>query len=707
MKATRQHASKQNPDEIKLSTRQAERLAKISDVNVKELVGLTVAEISEKFRFRIDPELLFFRKVCGKVVKKNPATGVEYPVPFATVHVEDTDCSLLGFFPDGHRWGWYFPFHCRREEIATVKTDECGNFCVWVPRWDIDWVLRFRAERHCYPIIFERPSIRDILGELFPEKIPFPIPEPYPPFRPKPGPGPDPAPFEHFDRSSLLQVLENNLGKDVSGSLGRLLTPARFGANTREMSAAFDANAFEQIVPPPLPPELHIHSTGRDVTQHVDMEVARSTLATRLKFDVGELSGLNLHNFVGPFKRCYDVLVPEWVPIFDVPDITFRVTQDTDGDGDEETIYSEGYFQVRWDSSGPIADLKIYARPNARAGMLCVDVPVPCSDTPAIVLAGYMPVADAPTIYNPATGYALRTNRPHILGTMPDPMVNPYEASAPFWGTIHLLGCLNNSATPTPTHFRVVYEYSANGGATYTNPAPFLNVQWNLYRLHNGHLQTATRVPDSNGWYEIDLHDDPSNRFMPQDVLFEWNTTQHADGRYRVHVEVGTGGVASESSADVAFNVNNASPLGPMSVEWRIAGTSAYHPLTYPCPLVRRGVNPADLEFHVTLQASATHLRSAELFASGCGGGDFGVLPGGTTSHWHQNAGDNSVTLDATFTLPHTTLEGTYSFSGLVISRAMNPMGFDGGQLLPIPWEYDTQNIYINPSFSFSVINAS
>jgi hypothetical protein len=38
------------------------------------------------------------------------------------------------------------------------------------------------------------------------------------------------------------------------------------------------------------------------------------------------------------------VLVPEWVPLVDVPDITFRVTQDVDGDGDEETIYSEGYY---------------------------------------------------------------------------------------------------------------------------------------------------------------------------------------------------------------------------------------------------------------------------------------------------------------------------------------------------------------------------
>ena len=33
---------------------------------------------------------------------------------------------------------------------------------------------------------------------------------------------------------------------------------------------------------------------------------------------------------VGPFLRCRDVIVAEWQTFFDVPDITFRVTQDVD-----------------------------------------------------------------------------------------------------------------------------------------------------------------------------------------------------------------------------------------------------------------------------------------------------------------------------------------------------------------------------------------
>ncbi len=117
----------------------------------RSLAGLTVAEITDKFKWKIDPELLFFRKICGRVVKKDPVTGVEYPVPFATVHVQDTDCSLLWYSPSPWPWGWFFPLFCHREELATVKTDACGNFCVWIPRFEIDWILRVAQAPHLLP----------------------------------------------------------------------------------------------------------------------------------------------------------------------------------------------------------------------------------------------------------------------------------------------------------------------------------------------------------------------------------------------------------------------------------------------------------------------------------------------------------------------------------------------------------------------------
>src|SRR6266508_1897625 len=138
---TRPIAEKGPPDQIPITSLQAARLASISGVSAKDLAGSTVAEIADRFRFVIDPELLFLRRVCGRVVKHNPLTGVDEGVPFATVHVLDTDCSFFGLFPVESPWAWLFPVFCTTEEIGSTLTDACGNFCVWIPKWEIDWIL--------------------------------------------------------------------------------------------------------------------------------------------------------------------------------------------------------------------------------------------------------------------------------------------------------------------------------------------------------------------------------------------------------------------------------------------------------------------------------------------------------------------------------------------------------------------------------------
>ncbi|MGB5008723.1 MAG: hypothetical protein WBO88_00270, partial [Candidatus Dechloromonas phosphoritropha] len=130
------------------------------------------------------------------------------------MHLENgRDSSFLGYFPVAGKYSWYFPLKCRREVIGTVKTDKCGNFCVYVPRWDIDWILKWRKERLCFPVIFERPSLADILEDLVPRE---PIPIPFP----RPGPGPDPAPFLRHDRGQLLATVEQRLGRDTARRLG-------------------------------------------------------------------------------------------------------------------------------------------------------------------------------------------------------------------------------------------------------------------------------------------------------------------------------------------------------------------------------------------------------------------------------------------------------------------------------------------------------
>ena len=110
------------PELRKLTARQASYLEEISGVPAEKLVAKPLGELDEILRWKIDPHLLLFRKVCGRVVRVEPGTGVIQGVPNATVHVEDTDCSFLGFFPvEGPfwwLWWWFWPIFCHREEIA-------------------------------------------------------------------------------------------------------------------------------------------------------------------------------------------------------------------------------------------------------------------------------------------------------------------------------------------------------------------------------------------------------------------------------------------------------------------------------------------------------------------------------------------------------------------------------------------------------------
>ena len=154
------------PDQRQLTERQAAYLADLTGVEAKELVKKPISALEEILRWKIDPSLLLFRRVCGRVVRLDPGTGELHGVPNATVHVEDTDCSFLGFFPQEGPfvwWWWFWPLFCRREEIATTMTDKCGRFCVWIPRFEIDWILRWRLERHCLLDLLVKPNLADLL----------------------------------------------------------------------------------------------------------------------------------------------------------------------------------------------------------------------------------------------------------------------------------------------------------------------------------------------------------------------------------------------------------------------------------------------------------------------------------------------------------------------------------------------------------------
>lgn len=667
---------------------QAHRLAALTDLPIKELASKSVAELGEKLKWRIDPELLFFRKICGRVVKRDPATGAEYPVPFATVHVEDTDCSLLGFFPVESPWSWFFPIACKREVIGTTKTDACGHFCVYVPRFEIDWILRFRLQRICFPTIFLRPTIREILEELA-----------EPPIFVRP-PLPDPPPILKGG-GGMLRLVHEVLGASVAGKLAGFEAGAAFGQRSSELARLLDSRAFPESLRPPLPAEFRALKIDADRKQgrwQAAMEPARASLATRLRLNPELIAELSLDRFVGPFLRCRDVFVPEWVPIFDVPDVTFRVTQDVNGDGIEETIYSESYFDVRW-NTGPIPDVTLEASPIAVAGHVCDTPAVPCANTPAILFAGLHPLKDNDPVADPYfdadTGYAIRVNRPHPSGLLNDPLPNP-PATTPMARVLQLYGC---NRIPGATNYRV--RYSFNGGPS----VPFTGITWPLYRVVGGSLQTLWPSSDSSGWYPVLPATD---NWFPDLLLVEWNTSGFQNGFYQLELDVRDAGNAVTTSDPVGIRVDNDAPTCQFTrLRWRKSGTTAWTELPLICPVINRGAAPSDIQIEVSYTVAASHLRSVQLSAGGCGGGNpiLSSLPE-TAQHWHVGALDNSFTNVAVFDLAAAPANppGAYGFSLYASSRAFNPSGGDGGHLAD--WNYDPGPIYAIPYLPVAIVNA-
>jgi len=674
-----------DPDRQPLTAFQADRLAKLTGLNAKELVRKPIAELAEKFRWRIDPQLFLFRRICGRVIKRDPITGAEYPVPFATVHVEDTDCGLLGYFPIGFRWGWFYPLFCRREEIATVTTDACGRFCVYIPFFDIDWILRWRFERICFPDIFLRPSIREILEELIEPPI----------FRP-PRPLPDPPPIL-VDGGLSIRRAEEVLPRHVVGRLIAHEAGAVLGASSVERENLLNSPAFKTAFPPPVPAEFRQARKGEPKPE-AEMEAVRDTLSARLKLSREVLAKLDLNRFIGPFRRCINIIVPEWVPLLDVPDITFRVTQDVNGDGTEEVIYSEGFFDVRW-NSGPIPDVTLEASPIAIAGQVCDAPEIPCANQAAILFAGLHPLKHRDPVANPYfdanTGYAIRVNRPHPSGALVDPLPNP-EATAPMARTLHIYGCHRIQGA---VHYRVRYSY--NGGAS----VPFTGLTWPLYRVFGGNLQTLWPAADVNGWYPILP---AADGWFPDLLLVAWPTAGYADGLYTLVLDIGDGAKnVLGSSPAVSIRVDNSAPVAQFtSLRWKRDTDAVWTPLPLVCPVIPRGVVPANIQIEVGYTVTASHLRSVVLSAGGCGGGN-PVLSSAlaTAQHWHEDANDNTFTSTAVFDVASVNPAGAYGFTIHAASRAFNPSGGDNGHISD--WNYDPVYIDVWPHLPVAIVNAN
>jgi hypothetical protein len=451
--------------------------------------------------------------------------------------------------------------------------------------------------------------------------------------------------------------------------------------------------------------ETMLKSFGVDAGQ-----LTSSARATTGKELAASSVHLDWNYYLGPFIRCIDYYVPELVPIFDVPDITFWVQQDVNGDGTLETIYSEGYFDARWDSA-PIPDVTLHASAIAVASPMAADDPtcggpeVPCAE-PAIVLAGMMPVQNLPAPADPyldqTAGYAQRPNRPHPHGLVGEAPPPHSHATAPFCGTLNLFGCNHYEGA---SFYRLIYTFRAPGSATTTAPVPFQNLTWQLWRWVGspGHLELLPVGPDVNGWYQI-LND--ADGWMPGQLLLSWPTGDA--GLYTITMQFADGGknyLAGSDTSPVGIYVDNTSPSALISeLRWRVSGGAWSAPLPRLCAVIMRP-RGSDIEFRVSYTASALHLRDLALSGSGCGGGnpipesfpnwsdpptlefDGSGVSLNPYSHWHTDPNDNSISRTAIFALSAAAPQGAYDFSLGVNSRTFNPAGGDGG--FGADWNYN------------------
>ena len=683
------------PDRQRLTSIQTKRLAALANVDRTELEGLTLAQAGEKLRWIIDPELFLYRELCGKVVKKDPVTGVEYPVPFATVKVQETDCDLISYFPEASPWAWHFPIFCHRETIATVQTDQCGNFCVWVPRFEIEWILRWRELRLCFPVIFNRPTLNDLIPQPIPVKVPG---------------QPDPGPLQVLTSlpTATVEAIAGKSASALAEKVTRLQSTQTLGAPNRLTGDLLNRRAFPAELPPPLPSEFHqaLAGRGRSVAAAgaSAAQGVRSAIALKLGLDPESdaLANFNPARFIGPFWRCIDIFLPEWQLIFEVPDITFEVTQDINGDGVQAVIYDDN-FGVNWNVN-PTPSITLVASSIARETHVCETPDVPCGDEPAILFAGLMPL-DNPAYFNETTGYVVRVNRPAngdgSVTPVPSDLTRP-AAETPFCETVQLYGCVNVSADGVAAQYYRVMQ-SIDGGATFS---AITGLSWNVYTFPGGLPVTIT--PDADGWYAV--MPDP-DAVQPARMVLDWPTPTL--GLYTLKLEIGDGAKnVIGQSANVPIEVDNTAPSPNFTtLSWKFEGepdSTLTSLLGLPCPIIKRGSTPKDIEVVFEVNVMANHLRNASIGVSGCGGGSFVLdttFPGTKTSHWYTTPLDNTVLLAGRYKLSAKALDGCYSFVCDAVSRAMNPSGADGGNLVPPDWYEDVVYIYVVPSISVAVVS--
>ncbi|WP_094226585.1 hypothetical protein [Methanolobus psychrotolerans] len=687
------------PDELKPKT-QIRRLSESANASVASITKDTI--LSRKGVLKeedisikpVDSVLGLWQlkhKVCGRVFKTDPVTGEKCPVPGATVHVYDVDVNFFWWYPNpGLPWGWIFPFFPhRKEEIATVKTDECGYFCVNIPYFDIDAVLRWRLRYRCLWDILRRPTVLEAIDmgvkpdiRYYPELKALPEMKVKP--RPQSWPQSEPV-IKEMEYRNLKSVSTDNVETVSAGFMkalrtdvdttSDLFTKSRFEAVrktlfrkdalfepvSKDSSSILDQSAFPRSIAPPSLP---------------DDDLLLEMLGKQKKNIASTIAQIRSSSPLVRLLRCWPEIVPEWNLFLDVPDIVFKVEQDIDGDGVLETIYEEGYFDVNWNLGESTTDVQIEAWSNAIC-VPCGPAYKPCTKTGIV---GLNDMAVDP-IYFDAQGYVKGVNRPKQFVAFPLPhMVRP-DAEAPLCKTIRVVGCPDYG---NASYYKVFYKYQG-GSETH------FNERWHVYNISAG---TSHYVkPDENGFYEVLT---PANDYFPYHTLINWRTHNYSDGKYELRLELYDAAhnpiAAALDLVKVVIDNSQPAPVDFLKLEYREAG-GAWSEAPLHCPIIKRTAG-TDIELRVNYNVAATHLRDIYISFTGCSGSV------GSDSYWHHTVGDNNKVLDWTVTVPSSVDEGGYRFYLEGRSRAFNATGG-----LASNWEFDTLSIWRGNSLHVVILD--
>jgi hypothetical protein len=676
--------NERTPAERPLNAVQAARLSGLTGLPASEFEGHTVPALAERLRWVVDPGLWLFRRVCGQVVKRDPATGIDLPVPYATVEVFDTVCDYWGFFPEPWPWGWLFPVHCTRELVTTVQTDACGDFCFWIPAFEIEWILRWREERICFPEIFTRPTVADLVTARSAQAT-------------------VPHAATLAERLRAGGDLEAVLGARAGAVLSAARSSGAFGDDVTQLTSLLQAPAFARQVTPPL-------AVGVDDDD-----------------DSGVPIGIDPGRYHGPFWRCIDIFVPVWYEFIAVPDVSIVVTQALPGG--TQTIY-DGAFDIAW-GDNPIPPVIVHASPIAIAS------PVPCTppqvnpDELGFQYVGLLPVSEpysAGGTFDGATGFATRVSQPRPAVPPPggctcdqtDLTVSPAcPATATFYGELYLYGGV---AHPGAAYYRITSQYAPGSGiptpgpASFSSPVPIQDT-WTVPQLVPS-PPVVIRPARPGGWYAISELSAESGPYT--NMLMDWSDAK-ADGVYLLTLELADASlnpIPLSPAPTLLLVVDGTAPhAAPATVSWQpttgvggpidpTAWTTAYPPPSG-CALIDTAGSAIALRF--TAAATSPHLRQAYVSVGGCGG--ISPVPAGANPPDHQwytgstAPSATSFSFTGVYYLPAGAPAGCYSFELYADTRAFNSAGGTTSNPVHNGWCVDEPGPpYTNPLITVAII---